>query len=117
MQRLVQKLISPTQLSIVERALLEEQNQFLAQTNNEATVRRSTKVDTESARVATYERLVKAREYRAIRDAEKGAKKRATEAKNVARATETAKTIIGKRKRVRKWKVDALEAGAAVSKA
>ena len=43
LQRHVQKLTNATQLSFAERALLREHNRFLAQINNEAKVRRSTK--------------------------------------------------------------------------
>jgi hypothetical protein len=68
----------------------------LAQINNEAKVRRSTKSDIlGTARVMSYEDLVKAREERAEKDAAKEAKKAAQETDKAA----------GKGKRGRKRKI------------
>jgi len=110
LQRYIQKLANATQLSFAERALLEEQNRFLGEINNEAKVRRSTKatiLDTRSGIIISYEDLVKAREDRARKGAEKEAKKIINEAKKAARATRAAKVPKGKKKRGRKRKVDA----------
>ena len=69
LQRLVQKLTNAAQLSFAERALLQH-NQFLAQINNEAKTRRSTKSEVlGTARVMSYEDLDKARAARAAKEA------------------------------------------------
>ena len=71
LQRHVQKLANAAQISFAERALLQDQNQFLTRMNNEAKVRRSTKsVVLGKAKVMSYEDLVAKR-------AEKEAKEQA----------------------------------------
>lgn len=120
LQRHIQKLANATQMSFAERDLLEEQIQFLAKINNEAKVRRSTKsiiLDAGSGIVFSYEHLVKAREDRAIKDAEKEAKKIANKAKKAAKATQAAQAPEGKKKRGRKRKIDALDANTPARKA
>ena len=99
-QRHIQKLTNATQLSFAERALLQEHNRFLAEINNEAKARRSTKSKIiGTARVMSYEDLEKARAERATKEAEKEAKK----AKKDVYATPTAEgAIAGKGKRDRK---------------
>lgn len=89
LQRHVQKLTNATQLSFAERALLQEQIRFLAKINNEAKVRRATKSKIiGTARVMSYEDLVKARAERAAKEAEKEAKK-AKKATTVSSTTTT----------------------------
>ncbi|KAL6154495.1 hypothetical protein ACJBU6_07751 [Exserohilum turcicum] len=111
LQRHVQKLTNATQLSFAERALLQENNQFLAEINNEAKTRRKTKPEILGVgRVVSYEDLQKARVERAVKDAEKAAKKAAKETKRAAKATPTTKEEdSNKRKRGRKRKGAALE--------
>lgn len=56
LQRPIQKLANAAQISFAERALLQDQNQFLTRMNNEAKVRRSTKsVVVGKAKVISYE--------------------------------------------------------------
>ena len=96
-QRHIQKLTNATQLSFAERALLQEQNRFLAEINNEAKVRRSTKSQNlGEARVMSYEGLEKARAERAAKEAAKEAKKAEREAKKAAKEVEEA--TAGKKK-------------------
>ncbi|KFA56115.1 hypothetical protein S40293_00203 [Stachybotrys chartarum IBT 40293] len=58
LQKHIQKLTHAAQLSFAERTLLLENNQFLAQMNNKAKVRRSTKSEIlGTARVMSYEDL------------------------------------------------------------
>lgn len=84
LQRHIQKLTNATQVSFAERALLQEQNRFLANINNEAKVRRSIKSEIIGrARVMSYEDLEKARADRATKDAEKEAKEAEKEARRV----------------------------------
>ncbi len=113
-QRHIQKLTNATQLSFAERALLQEQNRFLAEINNEAKARRSTKSQNlGEARVMSYEGLEKARAERAAKEAvkeakkaeregkraEKEAKKAAKEVEEVASATpEVEEATAGKKK-------------------
>ena len=113
LQRHVQRLTNATQLSFAERALLQEHNRFLAETNNEAKVRRWTKSEIlGTTRVMSYEDLEKVRAERAAKEAakeakkaEKEAKKAAKEAKKVASATTAVEeATAGKGKRVRKRK-------------
>jgi hypothetical protein len=117
-ERLQQKHTNATQLSFTERALLQEHNRFLAEINNEAKVRRSTKSEIlGTARVMSYEDLEKARAERAAKEAakeakkaEKKANKAAKEAKKVASATpeaEEATAAKGKRGRKRKSPIEA----------
>jgi hypothetical protein len=106
LQKHVQKLTNATQLSFSERALLHEQNRFLAEINSEAKVRRSTKAKIiGTARVMSYEDLENARAERAAKDAEK-------EAKKTTRAPAAEETNAGKRKRGRPRKVRAEDADA-----
>ncbi|KAF1970933.1 hypothetical protein BU23DRAFT_600650 [Bimuria novae-zelandiae CBS 107.79] len=113
LQRHVQKLTNATQLSFAERALLQENNQFLAEINNEAKARRRTKPEILGVgRVVSYEDLQKARVERAVKDAEKAAKKAAKEAKRAAKATPTTEEAdSSERKRGRKRKSAALVHG------
>ena len=112
LQKHVQKLANATQLSFAERALLFEQNEFLAKINNEAKVRRATKANIiGTARVMAYADLEKARTERAAKDAEKEAASKARKAKKAEkglRATPTSKaTTMARTKRGRKRKNDA----------
>ena len=69
LQRLVQKLASAAQTSFAERALLQDQNQFLFKVNSEAKVRRSTKsLVLEKAKMMSYEDLEEARAKRAAKE-------------------------------------------------
>ncbi|KAK3044655.1 hypothetical protein LTS18_000701, partial [Coniosporium uncinatum] len=80
-EKLQQKHTNATQLSFAERALLQEHNRFLAQMNNEAKVRRSTKSDVlGTAKMMSYEDLERAKAERAAKEAAKEAKKAAKEA-------------------------------------
>ena len=96
LQRHLQKLTNATQLSFAERDLLQEHNRFLAQMNNEAKVRRSTKSEIlGTARVMGYEDLEKARAERA-----------AKEVKKVASITpEAEEATVGKKKMVGRGRV------------
>lgn len=95
-QRHIQKFTNVTQLFFVERALLQEQNRFLVEVNNEVKARRSIKSQNlEKARVMSYESLEKARAKRAakevakeIKKTEREAKKTEKEAKKTAKETE-----------------------------
>jgi hypothetical protein len=92
LQRHIQKFANAAQTSFAERALQREQNHFLRKVNNEAKVRRSTKLLVlGKAKVMSYEDLEEARAKRA--------------AKNAAKAK-------GKGKRGRKRKTPAPEADA-----
>ena len=85
-RRHIQKLTNATQLSFAELALLQEQNRFLAEINNEAKARRSTKSrKLGEARVISYEGLEKARAERAAREAAKEAAKEAKKAEKEAK--------------------------------
>jgi hypothetical protein len=69
LQRLVQKLASAAQTSFAERALLQDQNQFLFKVNSEAKVRRSTKsLVLGKAKVMSYEDLEEARAKRVAKE-------------------------------------------------
>jgi hypothetical protein len=82
LQKHLQKLGNAARLSFAERALLREHNQFLVNVNNEAKVRRSTKSEIlGTARVMSYEDLVRARADRARRERAKEAKKASKEGK------------------------------------
>ncbi len=102
LHRHVEKLANATQLFFAERTLLQQRNRFLAQINNEAKVRRSTKSkNIGTARVMRYEDLEKARAEHAAKEAEKEARK----AKKILRASPTAEeATVGKGKRGRKHK-------------
>ena len=110
LQKHLQKLTNATQLSFAERALLQEHNRFLAEINNEAKPRRSTKSGIlGTARVMSYEDLEKAREERAAKEAEKEAKKAEKEAKKAEKeakkaAKEAEQAASGKSRRGRKRK-------------
>ena len=96
-QRHIQKLTNAIQLSFAERALLQEQNRFLAEINNEAKARRSTKSQNlGEARVMSYEDLEKTRAERAAKEAAKEAKKAEKEVKKAAKEVEEA--TAGKKK-------------------
>ena len=101
-QRHIQKLTNVTQLFFVERALLQKQNRFLIEVNNEVKACRSIKSQNlEKMRVMSYENLEKAWAKRAAKEvakeikkteretkkAEKEAKKTAKETEKVASAT------------------------------
>ena len=123
-ERLQQKHTNATQLSFAERALLVEQNRFLARINNEAKVRRSTESDVlGTVKVMSYEDLEKAKAERAAKDAAKEAKKAEREAKKAEKeakkaAKEAEDATAGKSTRGRKRKspveVDASEPKAKV---
>jgi hypothetical protein len=75
-ERLQQKHIKATQLSYAECTLLQEHNKFLAQINKEAKPRRSTKSDVlGTAKVMSYEDLIKAKVARAAKETAKETKK------------------------------------------
>lgn len=87
-EKLQQKLINAAQLCFAERAILQGQNEFLAEINNEGKVRRSTKSDVVGrAKVMVWEDIDKARielaakkEANEIKKAEREAKKAQKEA-------------------------------------
>ena len=69
LQRHLQKLASAAQIFLAERALLRDENRFLARMNNEAKVRRSTKsVVLGKAKVMSYEDIEEARAKRAAKE-------------------------------------------------
>lgn len=73
----VQKLANAAQMSFAENALLRDQNQVLTIISNEVKVRRSTRSTVVgTARVMSYEDIVKARADRAEKDIIKGKGKR-----------------------------------------
>ncbi|KAF2844747.1 hypothetical protein T440DRAFT_365549, partial [Plenodomus tracheiphilus IPT5] len=121
MVKLQQKVANAAQTYLAKIALLYNQNQFLAAINNEGKARRAADQKViGTARVATYEDLEKKRAERALTDAkeaEKKAKKAAKEARNVAGAAPEAEGATGMKKRGRKRKSAASEAGAATPKA
>ncbi|EME39024.1 hypothetical protein DOTSEDRAFT_39204 [Dothistroma septosporum NZE10] len=93
-QEHLKKLTNATHLSFAERALLREQNHFLAKINNEAKARRSTKTEIiGTARVMSYEDLAKARMDRALKEAEKEAKRAEKEAKKAGSARSRPKPL------------------------
>jgi hypothetical protein len=108
-------------MSFAERALLDDQNQFLNRINNEAKVRRSTKsVVLGKAKVMSYEDIEEARAKRAAKEVIKGKGKRGRKRKSAALEADdpelevacAAKEVInGRRKRGRKRKSATLEAG------
>jgi DDE superfamily endonuclease len=102
-ERLQQKHTKATQLSFAERALLQEHNRFLAQINNEAKPRRSTKSDMlGTAKVMSYEDLEKAKAERVAKEIAKVIKKAEKEAKKAAK--EAKEATAGKNTRGRKRK-------------
>ncbi|KAI9148700.1 hypothetical protein HJFPF1_10741 [Paramyrothecium foliicola] len=105
LEKHLQKLTHAAQLSFAERSLLQENNQFLAQMNNEAKVRRSTKSEIlGTARVMSYEDLENARAMRASKEAAKEAKKAAKDAKRVTHSLKLKQAPLGKKNRGRKTK-------------
>lgn len=113
LERRIQKLTNATQQSFSERALLHEQNQFLAEINNEAKVRRSTKsLVIGKARVISYEDLEKARAERVAKDLAKVAARVAKEQKNAKKsatatpATDEAEAEKPRRGRKRKGRAE-----------
>ena len=120
-ERLQQKHTNATQLSFAERALLQEHNRFLAEINNEAKVRRSTKSEIlGTARVMSYEDLEKARAERAAKEAakeaKKGEKKAKKAAKEVNKAAKEANKAAKEAKKVASATPEAEEATAAKGK-
>ncbi|KAH6700533.1 hypothetical protein BKA61DRAFT_620725 [Leptodontidium sp. MPI-SDFR-AT-0119] len=98
LQRHLQKLTNAAQQSFAERALLDEHNQFLAQMNNEAKARRSTKSEIlGTARVMSFEDIAKARAERAAKKAAKEAKKAAREARKAANGAKPIQVPLGKK--------------------
>jgi hypothetical protein len=90
-ERLQQKHTNATQRSFAERTLLEEHNRFLAQINNEAKPRRSTKSNVlGTAKVMSYEDLEKAKAQRVAKEAAKEAKKAEKEVKKAEREAKKA---------------------------
>jgi hypothetical protein len=114
----------PPQISIADSALLQDQNQFLTNINNEAKARRSTKsVVLRKAKIISFEDIEEARAKRAAKDVIKGKGKRGRKRKSatleagepepepepeVARAAK--EVINSRRKGSWKWKSAALEA-------
>jgi hypothetical protein len=85
LQRHIQKLANAAQISFAERALLHNQNQFLARMNNEAKVRRSTKsVVLGKAKVMSYEDIEEARAKRAAKEVINGKGKHGRKRKSAA---------------------------------
>ncbi|KAF2679217.1 hypothetical protein K458DRAFT_314832, partial [Lentithecium fluviatile CBS 122367] len=120
--KLQQKVANAAQTYLAKIALLYNRNQFLAAIYNEGKARRAADQKViGTARVATYEDLEKKRAERAVTDAkeaEKKTKKAAKEARNVASAAPEAEgAATGMKKRGRKRKSAASEAGAAMPKA
>jgi hypothetical protein len=71
LERCVQKLVNAAQVSIAECALLCDEKQVLTRMNNEAKVRRLTKVlKLGNAKVMSFEDIVVVRVARAVKDAE-----------------------------------------------
>jgi hypothetical protein len=124
LQRHVQKLANAAQISFADSALLQDQNQFLTNINNEATARRSTKsVVLRKAKIISFEDIEEARAKRAAKDVIKGKGKRGRKRKSAAleagepepepepEVARAAKEVINsRRKRSWKWKSAALEA-------
>jgi hypothetical protein len=82
--KLQQKLINAARLCFAERAILQGQNEFLAEINNEGKVRRPTKSDVVGrAKATAWEDIDKAR-------TELAAKKEAKEIKKAERETRKA---------------------------
>jgi glutamine synthetase type III len=90
-QKLHQKHINATQLCFAERALMETQNQFLTEINNEGKVRLSTKSKVlGTAKVMAWDDLDKARAELAAKEQEKEEKKARREAKNAEKEVKNA---------------------------
>jgi hypothetical protein len=105
LQKHLQKLTHAAQLSFAERTLLLENNQFLAQMNNKAKVRRSAKSEIlGTARVMSYEDLENARAMRAAKETAKEAKKVAKDAKRAEYSSRLKAAPLGKESRGRKTK-------------
>ena len=118
-EKLQQKHVNVTRQCIVERDLLQIQNQFLIQINNEGKVRRSIKSKVlDTTRVMAWDDLDKVRTELVAKEKKKEEKKvkrevkiAKKEAKNVEKLT---KNIAGTNKRRRKHKTTAAEAEAEV---
>ncbi|KAI9146769.1 hypothetical protein HJFPF1_13508 [Paramyrothecium foliicola] len=105
LEKHLQKLTHAAQLSFAERSLLQENNQFLAQMNNEAKVRRSTKSEILGrAKVMSYEDLENALAMRASKEAAKEAKRAEKDAKRVTHSLKLKQAPLGKKNRGRKTK-------------
>lgn len=105
------KHVNATQLCFAERALLQTQNQFLNEINNEGKVRRSTKSNVlgkGQARIMLWDDLEAARADLAAKEKEKEEKKARRKAKNaekeVMNAEKAVKKTAGKNARGRKRK-------------
>lgn len=98
LQKHVQKLASAAQISFAKCALLQDQNQFLFNINNEAKVRRSTnRAILGTAKLMSYEDLEEARSKRAAKEkATKGKAKRCRKRKSPAPEPETKVTRMNK---------------------
>lgn len=110
-QKLQQKHINATQLCFAERALLQTQNQFLTEINNEGKVRRSTKskvLGKGKARIMLWDDLDAARAALAAKEKEKEEKKARRAAKpaeqEVKSAEKEAKAAEKKKQRLRRGK-------------
>jgi hypothetical protein len=118
----MQKLAHTVQISFAEHALLHDQNQMLTRMNNEAKVRKSTKlVVLGKVKVMSFENIELARAARATKDAMKGKGKRVRKRKSATLEADepeteleaeaepkvahpTKEVITGKKKRGRKRK-------------
>jgi septum formation inhibitor MinC len=89
LQRHIQKLANAAQMSIAQRALLEDEKQLLTRMNNEAKVRRSTRsVVLGKAKVMSFEDIEVARAARAAKEVIKGKGKRGRKRKSAAQEAE-----------------------------
>jgi len=93
LERHVQKLANAAQISFAERDLLHDRNQMLIRMNNEAKVRRSTRlVVLGKAKVMSFEDIEVARAARAAKEVIKGKGKRGRKRKSAALEAEEPKT-------------------------
>ncbi len=89
LERRVQKLVDAAQMSFAERALLHDQKQMLTRMNNEAKVRRSTRlVVLGKVKVMSFKDIEVARAARAAKDILKGKRKRGRKRKSDQREPE-----------------------------
>jgi hypothetical protein len=98
-QKLHQKHINATQLCFAERALLQTQNGFLGEMNNEGKVRRSTKsniLGKGQARIMLWDDLEAARAELAAKEKEKEEKKARKAAKDAEKEAKTAQNAVNK---------------------
>jgi hypothetical protein len=111
LQWCAEKLANAAKISFAERALQQDQIQFLLRVNNEAKARRKTKsLVLRKAKVMSYEDLVAAREKRAAKEEAKaavGTRKRGRKPKNAVPETEEA--TADKEQHARKRKKPELE--------